>query len=430
MKMNRFWWRLLLFIAGVFTMSFGVALSIKANLGVSPISCIPYIYSQKYPFTVGEMTIAFNILLILLQILLYRKKYRPIQLIQLPVVFIFGYFIDLTLSFVQHLQATEYIFQFIYCMAGLLILALGVFMEVKAGITYLPGEGLVVAIVDTFRKEFGRIKIYVDSSMVVLGLISSLVLLHNLTGIREGTVLAAVLVGVLVRWYDRKLFFVSNWLNGTSDNHPEKVVLPEKQDNLIITISREFGSGGHEIGQLVAQKLGVDFYDRKLIELTALGSGFSQEYVELHEQKLNNALSHELYEQNYAFVDGEKSPIDLIFDVQSRVIREVCSQSSCVIVGRCANFVLQDKTNCLNVFIHANAAFRRQKIQSEYGIKASEVDKVMKKNDHERSEYCRYFTKKNWSETTNYHLTIDSSLYSVDEVANMIVQAAKKSDQK
>lgn len=197
--------RLLVFSFGLFVMALGVALSVKANLGVSPISCIPYVYSFKLAYTLGQLTIFFNILLIILQIILLRRNYRLVQLIQLPVVFIFGYFIDLTLKMVSDLSVSNYMWQAAWCLLSCVVIAFGVFLEVKANITYLPGEGLARAISETLKKEFGRSKIGVDTSMVVFGVISSFIFLNHIQGIREGTIAAAILVGFMAKYFSKKI---------------------------------------------------------------------------------------------------------------------------------------------------------------------------------------------------------------------------------
>lgn len=217
MQTNNLFLRISTFIFGLFIMAFGVSLSVKANLGVSPISCIPYIYSLKLPFTMGELTILFNLILIVFQVILLRKDYKLIQLIQLPVVFLFGYFIDFTLVMVTNLDASNYGSQIFWCLMGCIVVAFGVFLEIKASLTYLPGEGLAKAIADTLEKEFGKAKISVDSSMVIIGIISSFILLQGLKGVREGTFAAAILVGFLAKFYSNKLQFVDNWLGNISE---------------------------------------------------------------------------------------------------------------------------------------------------------------------------------------------------------------------
>lgn len=193
-------------------MALGIALSVEANLGLSPISCMPYIFSLQFLPSFGILTVLLNAVFVLMQIAILRKKYHWIQLIQLPAVFIFGYFIDLCLVLASGLNVPSYAWQLFWCLLSCVVLAFGVFLQVHSKLTYLPGEGLVVVIADTVQKEFGKVKIVFDSTLVVLGIISSLVLTEQLVGVREGTVISALSVGFLVRFFKNKLPFIDAWL--------------------------------------------------------------------------------------------------------------------------------------------------------------------------------------------------------------------------
>lgn len=195
--------RIFILICGLFFISFGVALSVKADLGVSPISCIPYVFSLKFPFTLGELTIALNSFFILLQVVLLRKDFQLIQFIQLPVVFLFGFFIDLSMLLISGLAVSGYVMQILLCLTGCVIMGWGVFLEVKSKVTFLAGEGLAMAITKTFHQEFGKSKVSVDSSMVIVGVVSSFLFFHQLLGIREGTILSALLVGFIARFFNK-----------------------------------------------------------------------------------------------------------------------------------------------------------------------------------------------------------------------------------
>ncbi len=421
--------RVIIFVTGLFVMAFGVALSVKANLGVSPISCIPYIYSLKYPLTMGEITIVFNVLLILLQMVVRGKKYRLFQLVQLPVVFIFGFFTDFTLYLVSGMNVNNYAWQAVLCMLSCAVIGFGVFLEVKAKLTYLAGEGLALAISETFKTEFGKAKIGTDCGMVLGGTISSLLLLGHLQGVREGTIAAALLVGSLAKFYSKKLYFIDTLLENQAEGTAVPQVVPVAgtgEKRIIITISREFGSGGHEIGQLVARHLGLPFYDKELIRLTAEKGGFTTEYIREHEQKLAHSLLFNLYEQSYAYVNEQMPPLDALFLVQSKIIRDISETGSYVIVGRCANFILKDHPACFNVFIHAGNKFRQQRIVKEYQVDAGTAEKEMEKTDRDRANYCRHYTGKEWGKAGNYNLTIDSSLFGIENSAEIIAEAAGK----
>ncbi|MCS3900831.1 putative membrane protein YczE [Methanococcus voltae] len=192
-------------------MAFGITLSVKTNMGISPISCVPYVYSFKLPFTLGELTILFNVLLIILQMIILRRNYRLIHLVQLPVVLVLGIFIDLTMYMFSDVHISNYILQVLLCLFSCVLIGFGVFLEVKSKITYLPGEGLAMAISDTFEKEFGKAKVGVDVSMVAVGIISSFIFLNQLQGIREGTIFAAILVGFFVKLFNKiSLSSISN----------------------------------------------------------------------------------------------------------------------------------------------------------------------------------------------------------------------------
>ncbi len=200
-----------LFVIGLFIMAIGVALSIKANLGVSPISCVPYVLSLHVELTIGELTIIFNSFIVLLQILLLRRRYRLLQLLQIVAASFFGYFIDCSMVLLHSLQPESYWLQLFTCVASCAVLAFGVFLIVKANLTYLPGEGLAVTIADLLQTEFGKVKIRIDSAMVLCGVVASLLIFGELLGIREGTIIAALLVGYLVKQFVIRFSFIDRY---------------------------------------------------------------------------------------------------------------------------------------------------------------------------------------------------------------------------
>ena len=192
--------RYLLLCAGLAIMAFGVAFSIKASLGTSPISSVPYVVSLFAPLTVGTATIVMHCVFILLQILILRRQYHPIQLMQLPVAFFFGYLTDFGVWAVQGITCNTYWQQWIICLIGILLVAVGVSFEVKAGVVVLAGEGVVLAICKVLPKvKFGYMKVGFDVTLVVIACILSIVFTGRLQGVREGTVAAALLVGLIAK---------------------------------------------------------------------------------------------------------------------------------------------------------------------------------------------------------------------------------------
>lgn len=192
--------RYLLLLVGLSIMAFGVAFSIKASLGTSPISSVPYVVSLFTPLTVGTATITMHCVFILLQIAILRKNYHLIQLMQLPVAFFFGYLTDFGVWAVRGISCDTYWQQWIVCLIGILLVAVGVSFEVKAGVVVLAGEGVVLAICKVLPKvKFGYMKVGFDVTLVVIACILSFVFTGRLQGVREGTVAAALLVGLIAK---------------------------------------------------------------------------------------------------------------------------------------------------------------------------------------------------------------------------------------
>lgn len=206
--------RYLVFFAGLFISSLGVSLVTKAELGTSPISAIPYVLSLSIPFTLGEFTIAFSLLLILLQLLILRRRFQPEHLLQIPISIAFGYFIDLTMEMLSFVAPASYPAKVVCLLAGCVVLAFGVYLEVLGDVAMLPGESFVRAVVMTWNTDFGLSKICFDVSMSVIAVAASFVMAGQLQGVREGTLLAALLVGFVARLFGRMLPFLPRVLFG------------------------------------------------------------------------------------------------------------------------------------------------------------------------------------------------------------------------
>lgn len=191
--------RVLLFLLGIFIMALGVALSVRANLGTAPVTSFPTVLSFATPLTVGALTILLNLFFLLLSIVLLRRNFPPIQLIQLPVAVLFGVFIDFHMAWTVWLEPDNYLVQWGWTILGAFLVGLGVYIEVQPKLTYIPGDGLVTVITQLSKIPFGTVKVCFDWTLVGLAAISSLVLLGGLEGVREGTVFAAFAVGFVVR---------------------------------------------------------------------------------------------------------------------------------------------------------------------------------------------------------------------------------------
>ena len=184
----------------------------KASLGTSPISSIPYVLSLNFPFTLGNFTIIFSIFLILLQILILRKNFELANILQIPVSIAFGYFIDWTMLLFGWLNPETYPEKVIALLIGCMVLGFGVYLEVLANVVMLPGESFVRAIVQTWNTNFGTTKVIFDTSMAVIAAVLSFVFSGQLDGVREGTIIAALLVGFIAKMLGKKLEFIKPML--------------------------------------------------------------------------------------------------------------------------------------------------------------------------------------------------------------------------
>lgn len=192
-----------LFLA-LFVMALGVSFITKAGLGTSPITSIPYTLSLGFTPTVGMFTFIFNVFLLLIQLALLRKNFNPADLLQIPAVALFSFFIDITMYLLSFLQPSMYIFKLIALIIGCFILGFGVFMEVTANVVMVPGEATIRAISAVTHTDFGRNKIIFDSTMTLTAAVMAVIMFHSLRGVREGTIIAAVLVGATVKLCRKK----------------------------------------------------------------------------------------------------------------------------------------------------------------------------------------------------------------------------------
>lgn len=188
--------------------------------------------------------------------------------------------------------------------------------------------------------------------------------------------------------------------------------------NRVITISREFGSGGRTIGKMVAEKLGIPCYDAELIQKIADKSGYSADYIkEEGEYASGGWLSAVFADRSLGLTNQDK-----LFSIQSRIIEELAAEGPCVIVGRCADFVLRDKADCLNVFVHASMEKRAERIVKEYGEREESPEKRLKEKDKRRAAYHRFYTDLKWGDAKNYHICLDSGEFGLEKCAEMIAQ--------
>ena len=192
------------------------------------------------------------------------------------------------------------------------------------------------------------------------------------------------------------------------------------QSKIILAIGRQFGSGGREIGQKLAKAFGIGYYDKELITEAAKESGLCEDIFERADERANHALSY-AFTMGYSSFIGMFTPAndilsnDTLFKIQSDTIRNIADKGSCVLVGRCADYILRDDPACLSVFISNTIETRIQKIVERMGVTVEQAKELMTKNDKSRAAYYNYYTNKTWGMASSYNLSIDVSVLGLDE---------------
>ena len=197
----------------------------------------------------------------------------------------------------------------------------------------------------------------------------------------------------------------------------------------IITIGREYGSGGREIGQAVAKALGIAFYDKQIISLAAKKSGLSDEFIANNEQRVRGGLMHNLAAASAysgGFFSSQYLPLsESIFISQAQVIRDIAGKESAVIVGRCADYILDGRENTINVFIHAPQDKRIERIMKLHNVDEAAAIKEIQVSDKERGNHYFRYTDRKWGKAQNYDICINSALMGIDKTVEMLVEMAK-----
>lgn len=433
--------RLLVMFCGLSFVAASVALTRATGLGTSPISCIPATLSYLTPLSIGTWTFIMNSLFVAVQIALLRRDFKPVQFLQLPFVFVFSAIIDLFVPVCELLPMPNYPICFAWNVLGCFMTAFGVFLQVKASVLTLPGEGIVLAIARVTKIAFPKCKMAFDSSMVTIAAVISLATMGGLFGVREGTVISALAVGAIVGLYTKLFphfqrfcpveghatFTIGTIADADEPARPAAEGAGDAAEHtpLVVTISREFGSGGREIGQLVGKRLGIPVFDESLIELVAQESGLTVDYVKEHEEEVRRGVLYNLYMQNYQTVGSEPTRHDRLFLAQARTVTRLVNVGSCVIVGRCSNALTAGRENVFNVFVHAPRVSRIDRVMRREDVDHMQADAMIERIDRERAEHCRRYTNTEWGRADAYHLCIDSSLQSPEETAEIVCSLAR-----
>lgn len=197
--------------------------------------------------------------------------------------------------------------------------------------------------------------------------------------------------------------------------------------NTIITIGRQFGSGGREIGEKIAKKFGIKFYDKELLIRAAKESGFCEEMIQCHDERPTNSFLYNLVMDTYSFGYNASSFVDMpishkVFLAQFDTIKKIADEGPCVIVGRCADYALADYNNVLHLFIYGTEEAKTKRIMEKYDLNEAKARDMCIKKDKQRQSYYNYYSSKKWGRADSYDLCINSSILGTDGTVDLIVQ--------
>lgn len=197
--------------------------------------------------------------------------------------------------------------------------------------------------------------------------------------------------------------------------------------NTIITIGRQFGSAGREIGEKVAAHYNIKCFDKELLSRAAQESGFCEEMIINHDERPTNSFLYNLVMDTYTFGYNSSSFVDMpishkVFMAQFDTIKKIAEEEPCVIVGRCADYALQDYKNCIHLFIHGTESVKIKRIMEKYDLSEDKAREMIIKKDKQRQSYYNYYSTKKWGRADSYDLSINSSVLGIDGTVNLIIQ--------
>lgn len=414
--------RYILFAVSLFVNAMGIAFITKALLGTSPITSVTYVLSMFTPLTIGQWTIVLNLLFVLFELpFMTRKELKDdlrMFLLQIPISLCFGTFIDLSMNMLYWLEPVKYIDQIIYLLVGCVILAAGITLEVKANVAMMAGEYFVRVISQRFHGEFGYVKLCFDITLVCIACLFSICFMSGIYGVREGTVAAALLVGPIVHFISPYYRCFDKWINDVKDK--DAIALRNIQ-HVIITIAREYGSGGHLLGEMLSKELGIKLYDKEFIHLVAEKSGINEQYIKKNEQSIPSFwLKCILGKNSEQSLERSLSSDDVLFVAESKIIQELAEKGPCIIVGRCADFVLRDYSNLIKVFCYSDLKSACVRCVQEYGVSEEKAESEIKRINHNRIAHYEYYTGEKWGEPHHYNLMINTGSIDLSVACNLI----------
>lgn len=405
-----------IFAASIAVFATGNALCMRAGLGAIPQLCPPYVIScmPGQELSVGMLTVIMHLIFLVIQAILLRSALTARDLVQIPAAIVAGLLIDVAMMATQPLQwddsATGYTLRIVQTTIGIALIMASYAIQKKCR-EKMAGEALVLTFARTLKAAPFVVSAVFDISMMATGLVFCVFYFGTVHWeiIGAGTLLALIVsTSYNLRTLRSKPVF---WSDEASSSLDAIAADGSQADGntfpLVITIARTHGSGGHDIGYMVAQRLGINFYDKEIISETAKKLGLEKEKVQQWDQETSiRSLGRD----------------EAVFSAQSQIIRDAAKES-CVIIGRCADYVLRGRPYCLNIFIRCDEDFAVTFIRNKDNLAEQQAREVIRLKNKARERHYAHYTNEKWQDPSHYDLVINTAKIGIESAADIICNA-------
>ncbi len=408
--------RYAIFAASIAVFAVGSALCMRANLGIIPQLCPPYVLSciPGQELSVGMLTMIMHLLFIAIQAILLRSDFKMRDLVQIPAALVTGILIDTAMTATQPLQwddsATGYTMRIVQTIIGIAIVMTGYAIQHQSR-EKTADKGLILTFTQTLKATPFVVSAIFEISMVAIGLTFCIFYFGTVRWdiIGAGTLLSLI-VSITYNTHkpaDKPVFWNADAASSDNSTTTDGTPTFNYTFPLVITIARTHGSGGHDIGYMVAQRLGINFYDKEIINETAKTLGLEKEKVQQWDQETSiRSLGRD----------------EAVFSAQSQIIRDAAKES-CVIIGRCADFVLRGRPYCLNIFIRSDEDYAVTFIRNKDNLTEEQAREVIRLKNKARERHYAHYTGDKWQDPSHYDLVINTAKIGIESAANIICNA-------
>ena len=428
--------RLLVFCVGQFILAVSVVLAARSSLGASPTTSIPnVIYNVLLSkgtsnLTLGTLTTIIYLVFLVIQLLFLRKDFKPYMLLEIAVSLVFGYFITAAQLLLAPLpDPVNYAGRLVYLIACIPVVALGVVVYTSAQLISAPAEGVTAAMSLKLGWPVPKCKLIFDVTVVVIAAVISFIYFRGLVGVREGTIICALLVGPVMKpmmGLQKPLmeFCGTQTRREAAMQAAQTAVLDPGK--LIITIDWEFGSSGDKIARDLAKELGAKVYSNdELVSMEIEESGLPERFVTEHEKLMRHSAVYDYATYAYT-IQQDLDPLDRLYAAQVEVVRKIAATEKCAIIfGHCGNYILKDDPNSLRLFIHAESSVRVKRSERRHGIEKDAAQRAISATDHSRAKYHHDFTGEMWGQAKNYDMTLSTSSFTRPNTMALLLDAVE-----